>query len=112
MILLESIPELVLVPLLAQRRSENILRALEARLLHVVERKVQILRTCLSIDRQTAIASLANFFERIVAAQMDDIHRRSGHLGQCDGAGRSLSLGGRRTRERVIFGSGLALGQR
>ena len=36
-IVLESIPELLLVPLLAQRRSENILSTFEAGRVHVIE---------------------------------------------------------------------------
>src|SRR5262245_60775769 len=68
MVLLESGPELFLVPLLAKRRRENVLCGFEAGLLHVLDRKIEILRAGLSVDRQAAIAGLADFFERVIAA--------------------------------------------
>ncbi len=111
MVVFQSLPQFFLMPFFAQRRGENILGAFEAGRVHVFERKVKILRTGFGIDRQAAIAGLANFFQRVVATEMNDVDRRSGHFGQGDGAGRSFGLGRGRAREGVILGSGLAFGQ-
>src|SRR5437879_9954914 len=93
MVLLESRPELFLVPFFAQWWCKDILRRLKPWLLYVVEREIEVLRASLSIDWQAPVAGLANFFQRIIAAQMYDVHRRTGHLRQRDGARGSLGLG-------------------
>ena len=110
-IVFQSRPQFFLMPFFAQRRSEDILGAFEAGRVHVFERKVKILRTGLGVDRQAAIAGLANFFQRVVAAEVHDIDGGIGHLGQGDGARSSLGLGRGRAREGVILGTGLAFGQ-
>ena len=56
------------MPFFAQRRSEDVLRAFEAGRVHVFERQIKILRAGLGVDGQAAIAGLADFFERVVAA--------------------------------------------
>ena len=100
------------MPFFAQRRSENVLRAFKAGRIHVFERQIKILGTGLGIDGQAAIAGLANFFQRVVAAQMHDVDRRAGHFGERDGARRGFGFGRGRARERVILRSGLSFGQR
>src|SRR5439155_18981532 len=52
----EALPELVLVPLLAQRRAHDVLRALEPRLAVAVDRQEEVLGTGLRVRRQAAIA--------------------------------------------------------
>ncbi len=79
-IALESVPELLLVPLFAQRRRENILRAFKAGYIEILNREIQILRTSLRVDRKAPIARLTYFFERIVTTQVHDINRRAGHF--------------------------------
>src|SRR5215469_4911670 len=102
-IILKAIPELFLVPLFAQWRSEDIFSSLEAGSVHVFEREIEILRTRLSVDRQSAIASFADLLECVVATEMDDIYRRIGHLGECNRARRGFGLCGRWASERVIL---------
>src|SRR5437016_7769411 len=72
MVLLEAVPELVLVPLLAQRRSEDVLGALEAGFVHVVNGKIKILWTGFRINGKATVAGLTHFFQRVIAAQVDD----------------------------------------
>ena len=67
-IVLEAVPEFLLMPFFAQRRSENIFRSFEPGCIKVLERKIQILRAGLGVDGKSAVARLANFFKRIVAA--------------------------------------------
>ena len=111
MIVREALPQFFLMPLFAQRRGENILRAFEAGSVHVFERQIKILGTGLGVDGQAAIAGLANFLQSVVATEMDDVDRRAGHFRESDGAGGGFGFGRGRARERVILGSGLALGQ-
>ena len=111
-ILLQSVPEFFLMPLFAQRRSENVLRAFEAGRVHVFERKIQILRTGFGVNGKAAIAGFANFFQRVVAAEVNDVDRGSRHFGQRDGAGGGFGFGGGGARERVIFRRFLPFGQR
>ena len=67
-ILLQAIPQFLLVPFLAQRGSENEFRSFKTGRIEVLERKIQILWTSLGVYRKSPIAGLANFFERIIAA--------------------------------------------
>src|SRR5271165_756938 len=90
---LKAVPEPFLMPLLAQRRCENVLRSLETRRVKVLERKIQILRAGLGVYGQSAVARLAHFFERLVAAQVHNVDGRSRHFRQRDGARCGLSLG-------------------
>src|SRR5262249_20956231 len=62
MIVREALPEFFLVPLFAERWSENVLRALEARGVHIFKRKIKILRTGLREYGQAAIARFAALF--------------------------------------------------
>ena len=73
---LQPIPQLLLVPLFAQRRSEYILRSFKPGRIEVLERQIKILRTGFGIHRQPAIPRLTHFFKGIIAAQMNDIDRR------------------------------------
>ena len=94
--MLQPVPQLFLMPLFAQRRSEHILGAFEAGRVHVLERQVEILRTGFGIDGQAAIACFADFFQSVIAAQMHDVQRGAGHFGQSDGARGSFGFGGGR----------------
>src|SRR5204863_1239261 len=111
-IALESVPELLLVPLFAQRRRENILRAFKAGYIEILDGKIQILRASLRVDRKAAIARLPNFFERFVTAQVHDINRRAGHFRQRNRPRRGLSLRCGRTGQRMILRSLFSLGKR
>src|SRR5262249_21303216 len=63
----KALPELFLMPLFAERRSEDVFGAFEAGRVHVFERQIKILRTGFREDRQAAVARFADLFERIVA---------------------------------------------
>ena len=108
----EPLPEFFLVPFFAQRRRENVFGALEAGSVHVFERKIEILRTSFGISGQAAVARLANFFERVVAGEMNDVDGRAGHFGQRNGARGGFGFGGRGPRQRVIFRCALAFRKR
>src|ERR1700689_3082728 len=84
MIALEGRPELFLMPLFAKRRGEDIFRALKTGNIKVFDREIQILRARFGIDGKAAIARLPNFFESLIAAQMNDVDRSSRHLCQGD----------------------------
>src|SRR5258708_39843259 len=82
MITLQTIPKLFLVPLLAQRRGEYILRSLEIRNIEVLDREIKVLRASFSVNRQAAIAGLTHFFQGIIATQVHDVNWRTRHLRQ------------------------------
>ena len=105
-------PQPVLRLLRTQRRAHDVLRALEAGLLVVVVREEQVLRAGLGVRRQSAVARLGDHLERLCRGQVHDVDRHVRHLGQRDGAVRGLRLGACRPRQRVVFGRGLAFGQR
>src|SRR5882672_10443827 len=111
MIVREPLPQFLLMPLFAQRRSENIFRAFEAGLVHVFEREVKILRTGLGVDRQASIAGFTDFLQSVVATEMHDVDWRTGHFCESDGARRGFGFRRGRASEGVVFGSSLALGQ-
>ena len=108
----ETLPEFFLMPFLSQRRREDILRALESGDVHVFQREIQILRASLGVGGQPAVARLANFFERLVAGEMNDVDRRAGHFRQRDCARSGFGFGGGGTRKRVIFRGALPFRQR
>ena len=108
----QSGPEFLLVPLLAQRRREDVFGALESRYVEIVQRKVQVLRAGLRVGRQAAVAGLAHFLQRLVAGQVHDVDRRARHFRERDGAARGLGLGGCGSRQGVVFRRRLAFGQR
>src|ERR1700682_3209351 len=99
------------MPLLAQRWRENIFRAFEAGGVHVFERQVKILRTGFGVDGQAAITGLANLLQRVVTTKMHDVDRRAGHFCESDGARGGFGLRRGWSSERVVLGSGFALGQ-
>ena len=110
-VLRQSLPEFFLVPFLAQRRREDIFGALEAGSVHVFERKIQILRTSLGVGREAAVARFADFFERVVAGEMDDVDGRASHFGQRDGTRGGFRFGGRWPSKSVIFRRALTFRQ-
>ena len=70
------------------------------------------MRAGLGVGRHAGIARASDLLERVVAAQMNDVDRRVGDLGEGDGPMHSLRLGLRRAGERVIFRRRFPLGQR
>src|SRR5207248_10775959 len=110
MIVLQPVPEFFLVPLFAQRRSEDVFGAFKAGSIHIFKREIEVLRTGLRIDRQSPVAGFANFLEGVVAAEMNDVHRSARHLGKSDSTPRGLGFGRSWTAERMIFWRGLPLG--
>src|ERR1017187_2164992 len=109
MIVLKATPQFLLVPLLAQRRSENVLRAFKPRRIHVLEREVQILRTSLGVDGKSAVASFPNFLQRLMATQVDDVDGCARHLGQRNGTSYGLGFRGCRASQCVILRRALSL---
>src|SRR5580692_1868889 len=67
-ILLQSVPEFFLVPLLAQWGRENVFRSFESGYVEILDGKIEILRTSLGIHGKASIAGFANFFEGVVTA--------------------------------------------
>src|SRR5215472_3465635 len=107
----EALPELFLMPFLAERRRENILRALEPGNLHIFEREVQIPRTSFRISRKSAVARFANFFKRVVAGEVNDVNGRACHFGERDGTRGSFGFGCGGASERVILGRAFAFSE-
>src|SRR5437879_11474150 len=107
----EALPELFLVPLFAERWSEDIFRAFKAGCVHVFQREIQILRTSLRVGWEAAVARFADFFERFVAGEMNDVDGRAGHFGEGDGTGSGFGLGSGRASERVIFRGAFPFGE-
>src|SRR5713101_3197755 len=103
MVPLETIPEFFLVPLLAQWRGEDVLRAFKARYVEILDGEIQILRTGLRIDGEPAIACLAHFLQGVITAEVHNVNRRASHLRQSDRPGRSLGLRRRGPGQSVIF---------
>src|SRR6266571_2838845 len=65
-VLREALPELFLMPFFAERRSEDVFRAFKTGRVHILERKIQVLRTSFGVRGEAAVAGFADFFERIV----------------------------------------------
>jgi len=63
-------------------------------------------------DREPAVARFANFFEGIVAGEMNDVNGAAGHFGESDGAGSSFGFGGSGAGEGVILRGTLSFGER
>src|SRR6266566_2156825 len=68
----EALPEFFLVPLFAERRSEDVLRAFKSGGIHIFEREIQVLRAGFRVGGEAAVARFADFFESVVAGEMDD----------------------------------------
>src|SRR5439155_22631274 len=98
----DALPELVLMPLLAERRAHDVLRAIKARLVVVVDREEEVLRTRLRVRRKAAVAEEPHLLKRLRRGEMDDVERdAAGHLGQPERPVRRLGLGLRRPRDRL-----------
>ena len=105
----QAAPQLILLRPVAQRRAHHVLRAAEVRLLVVVVRQEQVLRTGFGERRQAAVARFGDHLERLGRRQVDDVDRHVGDFGQRDGAVGRFRFGARRTRQRVVLRRGLAL---
>ena len=110
-VLREALPQFFLVPLFAERRSEDVFRGFEPGGVHVFEREIEILRASFGVGGDAAVAGFANFFERVVAGEMDDVDGAVGHFGEGDGAGSGFGFGGGGAREGVIFRSFFSFGE-
>ena len=110
-VLRESLPELFLMPFFAQGRSEDVLCAFESGGVHVFERKIEILRAGFGVGGDAAVAGFANFFESVVAGEMDDVDGAVGHFGESDGAGSGFGFGGGGASERVILRGFFSFGE-
>src|SRR6185503_12581068 len=85
----------------------------ETRLVIVVYRKEQVLRTRFRIRGQPAIAEEPDLLERVRGRQVDDVERHAArHLRQTEGAARRFALGLGWTRERVPLRCGVLLRER
>ena len=69
------------------------------------------MRTSLGVDGKSTIPGFANFFQRIIATQVNDVNRRARHLCQCNGSPYGLGLRSCRTRKGMIFRRPFPLGQ-
>ena len=80
MVVFQPLPQLLLVPLFAQRRREDVLGAFKAGDVEVLNREVQVLRTGLGINRQAAITRFEDLLQRIVATKVHDVDGRARHF--------------------------------
>ena len=69
------------------------------------------MRAGFGVGGQTTVAGFADFFERVVAGEMNDVDRRAGHFREGDGAGGGFGFGGGGAGERVILWRALAFGE-
>ena len=97
-----------LVALLAQRRRADVLGALEARPVEVVDGQVEVLDAGLAEDRQAAVARRRISLHRLLAGDVHDEQRPLGPLGEPDRAARGLALDLGRARPGVVLGVGVA----
>src|SRR5205814_3598255 len=101
-VLREALPELLLMPLFTQRRAYHVLRAIEARLVVVVDREEEVLRARLRVRGEATVAEESHLLERLSGRQMHDVQRDPAcHLREAEGAVGRLGLGLGWTRERV-----------
>src|SRR5262245_39272840 len=76
----KSLPQLLLIRLVAQWWRHDVLGALKAFLFVIGVIEKQILRAGLRKSRQSQIAGCLNFFECVVATEVDDVHGRVRHF--------------------------------
>src|SRR6267154_142803 len=108
----ESLPKFFLMPFFAEWRRENIFRAFKSWRIHIFEGEVQILGASFRVGGQAPVACFANFLERLVAGEMNNVDGRSGHFRESNGAAGGFGFGGGGAGERVILRRALAFGQR
>ena len=99
----EAAPQLVLVPLLAQGRREDVPGAAEPRLVVRPGIEEQVVRAGLSVRHHSPLLRPPQFRQRVVAAQVHDVDGRARHLGDGQRAVRALRLQPRRAGQRVVF---------
>ena len=107
----ESLPEFFLMPFFAERWSENVFCAFKAGSVHIFEREIQILWAGFGVDGDAAVAGFANFFERVVAGEMNDVDGGAGHFCESDSPGGGFGFGGGGAGESVILGSTFPFGK-
>src|SRR5690242_18660857 len=107
----KTLPEFFLIPLFAERGSEDVLGAFKSGRVHIFQREIQILRTGFRVSGEAAVARFADFFEGIVAGKMNDVDGRSGHFGESDGARSGFGFGGGGASKRVILRRALSFGE-
>src|SRR5450759_5549607 len=100
------------MPFFAKRGSEDVLCAFEVWAVKVFYREKEVLRTRFCKDRNTLVARLGNFFQRVRRREMNDVDWRACHLCERDGSIDCFSLRGCRTSQRMINRSGLTFGER
>src|SRR5438552_18067028 len=99
------------MPLLAKWRAHDVFRAVEARLVVVVDREEEVLGACLGVCRQAAVAEEPDLLERLRGREMDDVKRdAAGHLGEPEGAVGRLTLGLGWPRQRMPLRPGVLRG--
>jgi hypothetical protein len=108
----QRVPDVLLVPLLAQRRRADEARALEVRALQVLDGGEQVLDAGLGIGRDAARAGRDDLVGGALAGHVDDVDRRARVLGQPDRTPRRLGLELLGPRQRVVDRVGVALRQR
>src|SRR5215207_4541916 len=69
---LQALPQLVLIPLLAERRRHHVLRALDA-VAVVFDGEEEVLRAGLGEGGQAAVARLAHLVQGVGAGEVDDV---------------------------------------
>src|ERR1039457_3838360 len=94
----EAAPQRFLVALCAERRRHDVLRALEPRLLVVVIREEEVLRTRFGVHGQAAVARLGDLLEGLGGREVDDVERYARHFREADREVRRLGFGARRPR--------------
>ena len=106
----QSFPEFLLIFDAAQRRRHHIFRAFKIRLFVIAVIQQQILRARFGIRSQAQIARILHVFQRVVAAQMNNVHGRIRHFGERNRTMHAFSFSARGTCECVIFRRGVTCG--
>src|SRR5262249_33481652 len=99
----ESLPQFLLIRLVTKGRGHHVLFAFKAWALIVGVIEKQVLRAGFGVSRQAKVTSVLYLAQRIVAAEMDDVYRRVGHLGEGNRAMNSFGLRASGARQSVEF---------
>src|SRR5438105_15646258 len=90
------------MPAMPKRRAHYVLGSVEARLVVVVDREEEVLRTRLGVRGQTAVAEEPHLLQSLRRGKVNDVERdAAGHLRETEGAICRLALGLGRPRQRM-----------
>jgi hypothetical protein len=108
----QSLPQLLAMPPVPQRRSAHVARRLRRSPLVAICGEIEVLRTRLGVEGEPPLAGAPNLLERRSARQMNDVTRRLSLLGHARRARHRVGLGARGPRPRVPARLGATLCER